>query len=111
MVIGDPDKFPQTMFTPDRSISIGDVTDGTSNTIMIVEVERGVPWTMPGADLHFDRMTFRINGGPASISSAHAGIAQVALADGSVYPLDDWLRAETLRNLMQPADGNPVDAF
>ena len=111
VVIGAPDKFPQTMFTPDRSISFGDMTDGTTNTIMLVEVERGVPWTMPGADLHFDQMTFRINAGPASISSPHSQRAYVALADGRIYPLDNWLQSETLRNLLQPADGNPVDDF
>ena len=111
MVIGDPDQFPRTMFTPDRLISFGDVADGTSNTILVAEICTAVPWSMPGADLHFERMTFRVNGSPASISSAHSGIAQIALADGSVRTLDTWLDTETLRSLIQPADSNSIGEY
>ncbi len=111
VVIGDPDQFPQTMFAPDHGVSFRDVTDGTSNTIMVAEVQTAVPWTMPGADLYFDRMTFRINGSPASIGSNHVGMAHVALGNGSVRALSGQLSAETLRNLLQPADGNAVSEY
>ena len=111
VIIGDPDKFPQTMFTPDRGITFGDVRDGTSRTILVAEVRNGVPWTMPGGDLNFDQMTFRINGSPASISSRHVGVAQIVLADGSVHQVENDLDSQTLRNLIQPADGGVIGEY
>ncbi len=111
VVIGDPYRFPQTMFSPDRAISLSEVLDGASQTILVAEVQRAVPWTMPGADLVFNNMTMHVNGSPASISSLHPHGARVAMADGSVHRLDDNLDSQTLRNLLQPADGNPVEDF
>lgn len=111
IIIGDPEQFPQTLFTPDCGLSLADVTDALADTIMIVEATSAVPWTQPGADLHFDRMTFRIDGSPASISSANN--QTVAFADASVRSLAEYLSldAETLRNLIQPADGNPIGRY
>ena len=34
-------------------MKIRDITDGTSNTLMIVEAKRNIPWTKP-EDLSFD---------------------------------------------------------
>ena len=75
------------ILTPDRSITFGDVRDGTSRTILVAEVRYGVPWTMPGGDLKFDQMTFRINGSPASIGTIQLLVASrnrrfAALPDG-----------------------------
>jgi len=107
VIIGDPEQFPQTLFTPDRPLSLDEVGDGISNTIMVVEAVRAVPWTMPGADLHFNRMTMRFDGGPASISLIDH--QSVAFADGSLRWIDgQHLDAETLRLLIQPNDGAPT---
>jgi hypothetical protein len=108
VVIGDPQQFPQTMFTPDRSICWDDVSDGASDTLLVVEVERAVPWTMPAADLYWKRMNMRVDRGPASISSPHRSVANVALGDGSIRTFDSSLCEETLRHLIQPADGSPA---
>ena len=111
VIIGDPDQFPQTMFTADRGTQFHDVRDGTTQTIMVAEVGYGVPWTVPNGDLKFDQMTFRINSGPASISSHHPGIAQILLADGSVRQVENGLDRQTIRNLIQPADGGVVGEY
>lgn len=108
VVIGDSKKFPQTLFSPNKGISFGKVTDGTSNTIAVVETATPVPWTQPDADLNFSTMQFAINAGANSISSDHPGVANVLFADGSVRPLSKSVDSRTLRNLIQPADGNVI---
>lgn len=82
----------ETMFAPDRWIKLSDVTDGTSNTIMVVECDSEamrVEWAEP-RDIPFDRMSFRIDP-PESpgIPSEHTGGINVALADGSVRFLSE----------------------
>ena len=49
------------LFEKDQGIGVANVTDGTSNTIMIVEAREAVPWTKPD-DLSFD---------PAAAPSLH----------------------------------------
>jgi prepilin-type processing-associated H-X9-DG protein len=85
---------PGTMFPGARSTKLDDVTDGTSNTLMIVEVaDVNVPWTAP-IDLDVRTMSFQINDPKrAGISSKHPGGANVGLADG---------RARWARNSITP---------
>jgi len=104
VIIGAPKKYPQTLFSPDKSIKFSEVTDGTSNTIAVVEVRDGVPWTKPDADLKFAQMQFTINAGPNSISSDHANGANIGMADGSVQFLTPSMDSQTLRSMIQPAD-------
>lgn len=103
VIIGDPQQFPQTMFTPNRPIKLREVIDGTSNTIAVVEVRDGVPWTQPDADLKFAQMQFTINAGPNSISSYHPSGANVGFADGSVRFMSSR-DSQSLRSMIQPAD-------
>jgi prepilin-type processing-associated H-X9-DG protein len=67
-----------------------DFTDGTSNTIWIVEAPRGVPWTKPD-DLSYD---------PAKAPPRMGGLFpqgfNAAFADGSVRFLSSKLKEKTL---------------
>ena len=42
-----------TMFSGKEGIKFQDITGGTSNTIMIVEANRDIPWTKP-EDIDYD---------------------------------------------------------
>lgn len=89
-------------------VKIADVTDGTSNTLMVVEVcNSGVPWMSP-TDLSLDSMQMKINGGPTEIRSRHPGGANVAMTDGSVRYISNTVPPETLRALITRNDGTAV---
>ncbi len=81
--------------------SIGNIPDGTSNTILAVEASNAVPWTKP-ADVAYDA------GKPIpDFGKAYGGRPLVALADGSVRMLDlKKLSPATLKNAISPDDGN-----
>jgi len=78
--------------------------DGSANTIMVVESREAVFWTKP-EDLPFDRAD--------SVQSLGDVTEQYFLAlffDGSQYAIDkEKCDAQTLRRLIQHADGQPVD--
>ncbi len=45
---------PGALFEEGKGTNIANITDGTSNTIMISESSESVPWTKPDAELKFD---------------------------------------------------------
>jgi len=101
---------PGTIFEPGRPTRFADVLDGTSNTIMVVEVvNSNTTWTEP-EDLDYNTMPLSINASQNGdcISSNHPDGAFVALVDGSAGLLREDLPRETLRWLIERADGVPV---
>jgi prepilin-type processing-associated H-X9-DG protein len=101
-----------TMFAPDRWTRFSDVTDGLSNTIMVVECDSEamrVEWAEP-RDIPFDRMSYRLNPPDGlGLSSEHDNGVQVAMGDGSVRFLSDGTVAETtLRYSLIRNDGKNV---
>ncbi|MBP3957240.1 DUF1559 domain-containing protein [Gemmata sp. G18] len=108
---------------------ITDITDGTSNTLLIGECifdtptqKRAAIWAgmsgQPGAIVQtsdtmwwLDADTSRINGSaPQAFSSRHSGGAQFGFADGSVRFLRDSSDPAQLRWLAGRADGMVVSA-
>ena len=107
MIVG-----PGTLYDGEESTSMRNIKDGTSNTIMFVEVVgSGINWLEP-RDLDIEQLSFQINApGGQGIQSSHPGGANVAFCDGSVRFLSETIDPQTLQNLITIDDGNPVGCF
>jgi hypothetical protein len=84
------------------------ITDGTSNTIMIVEASRLVPWTAP-EDVRYQPDPFGKKAGPRpELGYQVPGRFLVGMCDGSIRWLPRGLDQFTLDCLIHPADGNVI---
>jgi len=83
---------PRPFHIPGHPLKIADISDGTSNTLMVVEAADAVPWAKPG-DLTFDPTK------APKIGDLERKRALVVLGDGSVRKMnlvktsDEQLRA------------------
>jgi prepilin-type processing-associated H-X9-DG protein len=95
--------------TPTR---ISQIADGTSNTIMLVEVTgSGIHWAEP-RDLKLEEVTFAVNDGAGNgIGSRHPGVANVLLCDGTAHSIDESIDPELLRDITTIAGGEDVGRF
>ena len=96
---------PRTIFPEGGGVSMAKITDGTANTLLIVEAGEAVPWTKSD-ELMFDAdPTSKL---PELGDPANGGAFMAAMADGSAH----WLNAaspETLRALITIDGGEAVD--
>ena len=94
------------LFEKDQVIGVADVTDGTSNTIMIVEAKNAVPWTKP------DELSFDSAAAPSlhGAGSPHPGGFNASMADGSVRFLKNTIDLNVFRALITRAGGEVVGA-
>jgi prepilin-type processing-associated H-X9-DG protein len=98
-----------TMFPGDKCTTPANITDGLSNTIMVVEVpESGVSWMEP-KDLDARQITFQINNASGNeIGSHHTGGANVLMADGKTKFMRDTLPAQYVESLTTASGGEAV---
>ena len=103
---------PNTISDGASCTSIADITDGSSNTAMVIEATgSGIGWAEP-RDLDATKITFQVNeplGG--EVDSPHPGGVQCALCDGSVRFLSEMMEPEQLRALSTIDGGENVDPF
>ena len=95
---------PGTPFADDKTPTMADFTDGTSNTFLAVQAgpDTAEIWTKPGG-LDFDPED------PIKALGNLIGERFLALfADGSVKDIDKGTDAATLRRLIQHQDGEPI---
>lgn len=98
----------ETVFNGGTPVTMTAVTDGTSNTILVVEGSTAVNWMEP-RDLDFGQMNYQINApGGNSIGSDHPGGVNAAFADGSVQFLPDSTDPQSVRGMLTKAGGEPV---
>jgi hypothetical protein len=93
-------------FEGDKGLTVGDFTDGTSKTILAVEVndDRAVPWTKPD-DLEVD-----LNKPFDGLGEAEAGgITCLVLADGHTMGITNQIDIATLKALFTRNGGEPID--
>ncbi|MFO0429448.1 MAG: DUF1559 domain-containing protein [Planctomyces sp.] len=100
------------VFGYNRSCRIADITDGTSNTIIITDASEPNASFLAGG-----RATIRsfsqkpyLNG-PDGIGSHHVGIVQMALADGSVRAVSVNIDESVLEALATKAGGEEPSEF
>jgi hypothetical protein len=95
----------QTMFPANRGVRIFEVTDGTSNTILLVDADEAhaVIWTKPD-DLRYDPKE------PArGLSTRHPDGYLTGFADGSIHFLPAKLDKTVLHALFTRQGGEVVD--
>jgi prepilin-type processing-associated H-X9-DG protein len=83
-----------TAFGPTRGADIRHFTDGTSNTILILETKTFVPWTKP------DEIHWAKGGAPPRLESPHSSGAHAVFADGAVRFLKPTIEPHILVALM-----------
>jgi hypothetical protein len=91
-----------TVFEGPRGLRITDITDGTSNTLLIIEAGQAVPWTKP-ADLPYDAKKPL----PALGGVLPDGFF-FALADGSARFCKKRYRENVLRLMITRSDGEVI---
>jgi prepilin-type processing-associated H-X9-DG protein len=87
-----------------KGVEIKEITDGTSNTIMIVDADdtHAVIWTRPD-DLQID-----LKHPSAGLFGHHLGVCNVAFADGSVRFLPEKIEPEMVRALFTRNGGETI---
>ncbi|GAC1464026.1 MAG: hypothetical protein NVSMB9_02220 [Isosphaeraceae bacterium] len=95
---------PQTMFTNGKPVPLAEVTDGTSNTLLVGEASKAVPWTAP-EDLPFD-----LSLPNSGLGSQHFGGFNAAFADGSVRFLLNTINKSVLSALLSRNGGEVISA-
>lgn len=113
VVVGSETAWPGA-----TSARLADLRDGTSNTLMVVEMaDSGIHWMEP-RDLDAATMAVSVNpNGGLGISSLHRHPgwrrqrlgANVALADGSVLFLPTSIPESKVRTLITASGGEPVE--
>jgi hypothetical protein len=88
-----------------EGIRFGEITDGTSNTLAVVEAKRDTPWAKP-EDIAYDP-----KGKVPMLGGFYDDGFWVGVCDGSVRFLPAKVDADFLRAFLSPAGGEvlPVD--
>lgn len=116
---------PRSAWRLDGTLSLHDVTDGTANTLSVVEVaDSGIHWMEP-RDLYVGQMSMEINSlHGQGISSYHTsphhnrdgstadfGVSHVGILDGAIRSLPASMPGDLLEQLLTIDDGLPLEGW
>jgi hypothetical protein len=89
---------PTTAWPGDRALAVSEIADGTSHTVLLVEIDDSdITWTEP-RDMSLAQATDGVNvDRQHGISSNHADGAMVGLADGSSFALPNDADPEAIK--------------
>jgi hypothetical protein len=93
-------------FSNHSDMDFSHITDGTSNTIAIVEVKEPFCWMDPTADITLEEFVKGINNGLCG--SYHPGGINVGMLDGTTSFIGETVDPVILRCLAMPDDGTSV---
>jgi hypothetical protein len=91
-----------TVFPRGTPIRLVDITDGTSNTILVIEAASGVPWSKP-QDLPYSAKK------PIPALGVFPEVIQAAFADGAVHGLRPDYDEKEMRNAITRDGGEVID--
>jgi hypothetical protein len=95
-----------TPFSGDEGVKASSFVDGTSNTILVVEVKKEVPWTKP-EDIAYPPSA--IEGAKPPFTGWYDDRLMTALADGSARAFPINLDQKVSQALIEIADGTVID--
>lgn len=84
-------------------LGINQFTDGTSNTLLVVEAAESVPWTKP------EELPFDPKKPLPKLGGTSPGIFFALFADGSVHRISTKIPKDMLQALITPAGGEAID--
>jgi len=100
---------PQTMWPATKATKLDDLTDGATNTLMVVEIANsGIHWMEP-RDLDFSQLPMQINPPKGKgISSDHPNVALGAFADGHTQAMSSNTPPKIIRALLTAQGGEAI---
>ena len=99
---------PGTVWDVNRRTSLGEITDGTCNTILVVEIRNSdIHWMEP-RDIHINDLKIGFNAKDGlSLGSYHVEGAMIAKADASAHMLSPEEIRRHLKAMLTIAGGEP----
>jgi len=108
----DPSKKPGFFGSNDEGLKIRNITDGTSNTIMLIDARTKLgPWAQGGIGTARPLTQRPYINGKDGIGSYHEGGCHAVMSDGAVRFISDKIDPTLLENLVQYKDGKVTTEF
>ena len=107
VVVGEEAPFGD----PTTKLTFGNISDGLSNTIFLVERKKPVCWMDPTQEITFEEACKGVNVSENGMGSNHSKGMNVGVFDGSMQFISDTVDPKDLRGGLTNAGGESVRPF